>query len=166
MFEPYKEAIAATAAASPSWRAGASLAALLVALLAGCASKPDVQPVAEPPKPPVIANFIEKYQVDLGEGIKVDYQVEQKNSKVNNKACFAFITGKLINLSGKALSKKTVLDIAVYSQGAMLYRDNTSPLADVQSGFNADFEMVTSPVFANGCPRFDKINVQLRKVNL
>jgi hypothetical protein len=164
MFEPYKEAIAAIA---PGWRAGVFPGVLLATLLTGCAgSKPDVPAVVDTPKPPVIANLIEKFQVDLGEGIKVDYQVEQKISKVNNKACFAFITGKLINLSGKALSRKTVLDVAVYSQGAMLYRDNTSPLADVQSGFNADFEMVTSPVFTNGCPHFDKINVQLRKVYL
>lgn len=104
--------------------------------------------------------------MELAEGITLDYQVEKKLSKVNSKSCFAFITGKLNNLSDKTLSKKTVLDISVVSQGKQLYRDNTSPLADIPKGFSAAFEMVVSPVFAEGCPAFDKINIALRKVVL
>lgn len=140
---------------------------VLVALLPGCASQPDA------PRPPTIAAAsapvaasIEKFQLGLDEGITLDYQVEKKLSKLNHKSCFAFITGKVSNLSDKTLSKKSVLDIAVVSQGKQLYRDNTSPLTDIPSGSQAVFEMVVSPVFADGCPKFDKINIALRKVVL
>lgn len=139
----------------------------LATLLPGCASKPDA------PRPPVIAQppipaspSIEKFRVGLGEGITLDYQVEKKLSKVNNKSCYAFITGKVSNLSDKTLGKQSVLDIAVISRGKQLYRDNTSPLADIPTGANAAFEMVVSPLFAEGCPTFDNINITLRKVGL
>lgn len=137
---------------------GASL--ILAALLAGCASKPDA------PRPPEVVPQVEKFQLKLDEGITLDYQVEKKVSKVNSKSCFAFISGKVHNLSGKTLSKKSVLDVAVMAQGKQLYRDNTSPLADVASGANAPFEMIVSPVFAEGCPKFDKVTISLRKVVL
>jgi hypothetical protein len=113
-----------------------------------------------------VAASIEKFQLGLDEGITLDYQVEKKLSKLNHKSCFAFITGKVSNLSDKTLSKKSVLDIAVVSRGKQLYRDNTSPLADIPTGSHAVFEMVVSPVFADGCPKFDKINIALRKVVL
>jgi hypothetical protein len=137
--------------------------------LVGCASTP------EAPKPPAIGQtappapqqlLVEKFQVELDLGITLDYQVEKKLSKVNSKSCFAFITGKLNNLSQQTLSKKSVLDVAVLAQGKQLYRDNTSPVADIPTGSHAAFEMVVSPVFAEGCPRFDKINIALRKVVL
>jgi hypothetical protein len=134
--------------------------AVVAALLAGCASPPP-----EAPKPPVFVPTIEKFNVSLGDGIAVDYQVEKKLSQVNKRSCFAYISGKVINTSGKTLSKQSVLDIAVFSQGKQLYRDNTSPLADVLTGFNAPFEMVMSPVFADGCPRFDKIAIALRRAS-
>jgi hypothetical protein len=139
----------------------------LAAMLPGCASKRDA------PKPPTLtqslpttAPSLEKFQVGLGDGITLDYQVEKKLSKVNNKSCYAFITGKVSNLSDKTLGKQSVLDIAVMSQGKQLYRDNTSPLADIPTGSNAAFEMVVSPLFAEGCPKFDNINIALRKVVL
>jgi hypothetical protein len=140
--------------------------ALFAAFLAGCASKSP-----EASKPPVIAQptpqpSVEKFQVLLDEGITLDYQVEKKISKVNSKSCFAFITGKLNNVSDKTVSKKSVLDIAVMSQGKQLYRDITNPLADIPSGFNAVFDMVVSPVFTDGCPTFDRINITLQKVDL
>lgn len=131
-------------------------AVVAAAVLAGCASAPP-----DVPQPPVLA--VEKFQTLLATGITLDYQVERKISQVNKRACFVYITGKVSNTSGKTLSKQSVLDMAVFSQGKQLYRDNTSPLADVQSGFNAPFEMVISPVFTDGCPRFDKITVALRK---
>ena len=126
------------------------------ALLAGCASPP-----IDAPLPPVLA--VEKFQAVLADGVTLDYQVERKISQVNKRSCFVYITGKVNNSSGATLSRQSVLDIAVFSQGKQLYRDNTSPLADVRSGFNAPFEMVVSPVFADGCPRFDRINIALRK---
>jgi hypothetical protein len=134
--------------------------AVAAALLAGCASPPP-----EAAKPPVFVPTVEKFQATLGDGITLDYQVEKKLSQVNKRSCFAYITGKLNNTSGTTLSKQSVLDIAVFSQGKQLYRDNSRPMADVLSGFNAPFEMVVSPVFADGCPLFDKITVALRKAS-
>jgi hypothetical protein len=145
--------------------------ALASAVLVGCASKPDATSTRPAPLPLVIAQppapqlpMVERFQVTLDTGISVDYQVEKRLSKVNSRSCYAFITGKLHNLSDKALSKMTVLDIAVQAQGKQLYRDNTSPLADIPAGSNSVFEMVVSPVFADGCPKFDRINIALRKV--
>lgn len=138
------------------------LLAGLVSLLAACAGRPPI----DAPRPPPVASAIEKFKADLGDGLMLDYQIERKISSVNNKSCYAFITGRISNLSGKTLSRRSVLDVPVFSQGKLLYRDNTSPLADIPPGSNADFEMVVSPVFADGCPRFDRINPVLRKAFL
>jgi len=146
----------------PTWIALIAAAALL----AGCAGKPQApvqSPLSDPPRPPALVNAIERFQADLGDGFALDFQVERKISKVNNKSCFAFITGRIQNVSGKALSKSSVLDVPVYANGVLLYRDNSRPLADIPAGQGADFEMVVSPVFANGCPAFDKIVPVLRK---
>lgn len=155
MFEPHKET-------------GALLAGLLTAaLLAGCAGPaPQPRPVAEPPKAAVAADSLEQFQVDLGDGFRLHYQVEKKISKVNGKSCFAFISGAIHNASGKVLSKRSVLDVTVMAQDATLYRDISNPVSDIRSGAKADFEMVVSPVFADGCPRFDAIKTTLRKVYL
>lgn len=134
---------------------------LLAAALAACASKPEA-----PRAPEMASPSVERFRLALEDGISLDYQVEKKLSKVNSKSCFAFISGKLHNLSGKTLSKKSVLDVAVLGQGKQLYRDNTNPLEDIASGANAPFEMIVSPVFADGCPKFDKINIAFRKVVL
>ena len=149
-------AVAKTALPVATLRALLCSGAAALALLAGCAS-----PQLEAPQPPPLA--LEKFQTLLADGITLDYQVERKISQVNKRSCFVYITGKVNNSSGATLSRQSVLDIAVFSQGKQLYRDNTSPLADVRSGFNAPFEMVVSPVFADGCPRFDRINIALRK---
>jgi len=149
---------------------GARVAGLwIVALVAGCAGPaPQPLPAAEPAKVPatVAVDSIEQFQVDLGDGFRLHYQVEKKISKVNGKSCFAFISGAIHNASGKLLSKRSVLDVTVMSQDATLYRDISNPLSDIRSGSQADFEMVVSPVFANGCPRFDTIKTTLRKVYL
>lgn len=133
------------------------LSTIVLALLAACASTPP--PPAEAPP-----SQVEKFQADLGTGLVLDYQIEKKVSKVNSKSCYTFMTGRIRNVSGQTLSKKSVLDVPVYANGALLFRDNTSPMADIPSGQHADFEMVVSPVFANGCPRFDPIKPVLRKV--
>lgn len=140
-----------------------SLAATVLALLAACAGAPPAPPKpADAPPPPAIARF----QAVLGEGLVLDYQIEQKLSKVNSTSCYTFMTGRIRNVSGKTLSKRSVLDVPVYAQGSLLFRDNTYPMADIPSGQHADFEMVVSPVFASGCPRFDPIKPVLRTVFL
>ena len=155
MFEPVKETGALPACI------------LLAALLAGCAGPaPQPKPVGEPAKASVPADSIEQFQADLGDGFRLHYQVEKKISKVNGKSCFAFISGTIHNGSGKLLSKRSVLDVIVMAQDATLYRDISNPLSDIRSGTQADFEMVVSPVFADGCPRFDTIKTTLRKVYL
>jgi hypothetical protein len=157
MFEPFKET-------------GARVAGLWMAvLLTGCAGPaPQSLPAPEAAKPQAstTADSIERFQVDLGDGFRLHYQVEKKLSKVNGKSCFAFISGAIHNASGKVLSRRSVLDVTVMAQGATLYRDISNPLSDIRSGAQADFEMVVSPVFADGCPRFDTIKTTLRKVYL
>jgi len=131
-------------------------------LVSGCASKPDA-----PRRPTVAAQpMIERFEIPLEEGFTLNYQVERKISKVNGTSCFAFITGTLHNRSHKAISKKSVRDVTVFSQGKQLYRDLTSPLADVSPGASSAFEMVTSPVHADGCPPYERITIALRKVAL
>ena len=167
MFEPYKrprQAVPYHAGMGQDRYAAVVACALLAALLAGCVNKAPA-PTAEP-APPTVVHTVERFHTELGDGFSLDYQVEKKASKVNSKSCFAFITGKLNNQSNKTLSRKSVLDVAVFGQGAQLYRDLSSPLADIAPGGKADIEMVVSPVFANGCPAFDKVSTVLRSVFL
>lgn len=163
MFEPNKKACSAALRNRGLGQDGYAAMLVASALLAGCANAPVPAPVAEP-APPAVVHTVERFHAELGDGFSLDYQVEKKASKVNSKSCFAFITGKLNNQSGKALSRKSVLDVAVFGQGAQLYRDLSSPLTDIAPGGRADIEMVVSPVFANGCPPFDKVNTVLRSV--
>ena len=167
MFELYKWACRAAPHIAGKGRdrhaSGLIACALLVTLVAGCANAPAPALVAEPATTPVV-HTVERFHADLGDGFSLDYQVEKKASKVNNKSCFAFITGKLNNQSSKTLSRKSVLDVAVFGQGVQLYRDLSNPLSDIAPGSKADIEMVVSPVFANGCPPFDKVNTVLRSV--
>lgn len=146
---------------------------VLTAFLVGCASKPEapVAPVIAPPQaqpapPPPAQTTFEKFQATLDEGLSLEYQVEKRVSKLNNKSCYAFITGKLHNQSDKTVGIKSVLDIAVIAGGKQLYRDISHPLADIPAGANAAIEMAVSPLFKDGCPTFDKINISLRKVVL
>jgi hypothetical protein len=162
MFEPNTKACSAALRNKGLGQDGYAAVLVASALLAGCANAP--APVAEPAAPPAVVHTVERFHAELGDGFSLDYQVEKKASKVNSKSCFAFITGKLNNQSGKTLSRKSVLDVAVFGQGTQLYRDLSSPLTDIAPGGKADIEMVVSPVFANGCPPFDKVNTVLRSV--
>jgi hypothetical protein len=140
------------------------LAVTVLALLAACVGAPPPPPPksVEAPQPQVV----ERFRAPLGDGLLLDYQIERKRSKVNSTSCYTFMTGRIRNVSGKTLSKRSVLDVPVYAKGTLLFRDNTHPMADIPSGQHADFEMVVSPVFANGCPRFDPIMPVLRTVFL
>lgn len=122
--------------------------------IAGCSSTP--APSSALPR-------FEKHRIQLDKDFSVDYQVERKISSANKKTCYAFITGVLNNQSTKTLSQKSVLDWIVISQGKQLFRDLTSPVADIPPGGSAMFEMVTSPVHKDGCPAYEKITVSLRK---
>ncbi len=139
----------------------ASAAGLLV--LAGCASRPP-EPPPRPTMAPPIQLTLEKYQITLAEGIVLDYQVEQKLSAVNKRACFAYITGVIHNRSKESLSRKTSLDVNVFSGGKQVFRDQTYPVADLTPGISAAIEMVISPVHNEGCPKYDRIDIALRKV--
>ena len=138
-------------------------AALLV--LAGCATKTP-EPPPKPTMAPPIQLTLEKYQITLAEGIVLDYQVEQKLSAVNKRACYAYITGVIHNRSSQGLSKKSSLDVNVFSGGKQVFRDQTYPVADVTPGIGAAIEMVISPVHNEGCPKYDRIDIALRKVAL
>jgi hypothetical protein len=127
---------------------------LCLLMLAACGTTPT------PPAKPQI----ERFQQELGEGFSVEYQLERKQSGLNNKACYSFITGTLINRSSTSLSRQSVLDVTVFSQGRQLFRDLTNPVSDIQPGGRAMFQMVTSPVFREGCPAHDRITISLRKV--
>lgn len=135
-------------------------AALMSLILAGCGSVPVAKPTTEPMAQP----GREKFTVQFGAGISLDYQLERKISSMNGKSCYAFITGTLNNQSSQTLSRKSVLDFIVMYQGKQLFRDITNPVTDIPPGGHAMFEMVDSPVHKDGCPAYEKINVSLRKV--
>lgn len=146
------------------------LSVIAVCALAAACTSP-APPVA-PPEPsrsvnaPLPVRSTERHQVTLGEGLVLDYQIEQKLSRVNAKACFAYITGVLYNRSKESISKKSGLDVIVTSQGRQLFRDQTYPVADLPPGMGAAIEMVISPVHNDGCPRYDKVSITLRRVPL
>ncbi len=128
----------------------------LTLLLAACGTTP---PTAKAPAK-------EYFEMDLGDGFTLDYAIERTISRTNAKACYAFITGSLRNDSGRTLSRKSVLDFIVMNRGKMLFRDITNPLADIPPGGTAAFEMVDSPVHKDGCPDYERIDINLRKVFL
>lgn len=133
-------------------------AASLTLLLAACGSVPAPSRPTAPALPPV-----EQHSADLGGNIRLDYQIERKISGLNGRTCYAFITGHLVNGSGQTLGRRTVIDINVFGQGRQLFRDLTSPVADVPPGGRVMFEMVDSPVHKEGCPAYDRIEIGLRK---
>lgn len=139
-----------------------TIATLIALTLAACGGAPASKTVSEPASQPVR----EKFSMKFDGGFSLDYQVERKISSMNGKTCYAFITGTLNNQSGQTLSRKSVLDFIVISQGRQLFRDITNPVADIPPGGRAMFEMVDSPVHKDGCPVYEKINVSLRKVLL
>lgn len=132
-------------------------AALLAALAAGCGTTP----TQERPAP---AARVEQFRVDLGGGLSVAYQIERKTSSLNGKACYAFITGHLVNQSAQTLSRRTILDFNVFGNGRQIFRDLTSPVRDVPPDTQVMFGMVDSPVHKDGCPAYDRIEVNVRKV--
>ncbi|MCX8517494.1 MAG: hypothetical protein ORN29_05430 [Rhodoferax sp.] len=142
-----------------------SLGAAALVLLCACTA-PAPSPASNPTKSIELAHPTERFQADLGGGFTLDYQVERRISQVNGKSCFAFITGRIRNMSGMVLGRQSVLDVAVYAEDALLYRDLSRPMADIQDGAHADIELLVSPLFADGCPRFNKIRAELRKVFL
>jgi hypothetical protein len=140
-----------------------ALALLGTLLLAACGAPPVTKaPVEAPPPPP----SLERFQLQLGDGFALDYQIERTISKLNGRSCFASISGTLRNRSGQTLSKQSVLDFIVMSRGKQLFRDLSNPVSDIAPGGQAGFVMVVSPLHMDGCPPYDRINVSLRKVVL
>lgn len=142
---------------------------LLTVALGGCASKPAAPtlPPAVPAAPAPIAAPVplwEQHRVELGGGIRVDYQIQRRISSANKVSCYAFITGTLINASSQTLSRRTALDFNVFSDGKQLFRDQAPLTSDVAPGGTAEFEMVVSPVHKDGCVRYAPIVVTLRQV--
>lgn len=133
-----------------------------VLFMAGCASKPEPVKTVEPP----MKSTVEKFLVALEPGVLLDYQVEKKLSRVNSKACYAYITGTLTNRSAQGISRKSNIDVNVFSKGQQMFRDQSFPVADVPPGGAAAIEMVISPVHTDGCPEYDRISIALRKVGM
>lgn len=144
---------------------------LLAVTIGGCASQPapptapPMQPAAPEPAPAMaLLPELERHHVELGGGIRVDYQIQRKISTANRVSCYAFITGTLTNASGQTLSRRTVLDFNVFSAGKQLFRDLSSPVTDVPAGTGVPLAMVVSPVHKDGCVPYEPIVVTLRKV--
>lgn len=140
----------------------AFLGSALLLVLAGCASKPEPVKTVEPP----MQTTTDKFMVSLEPGVLLDYQVEKKLSRVNSKACYAYITGTLTNRSAQGISRKSNIDVNVFSQGKQVFRDQSFPVADVPPGGSAAMEMVISPVHTDGCPQYDRISIALKKVSM
>jgi len=113
------------------WGLRLFLATVASVMTYGCSTPPAPKPPPEPPKfsnAPLPLRSAKQHQVTLGDGIVLDYQIEQKLSRVNAKACFAYITGVVYNRSKEGISKKSGLDVIVISQGKQLFRDQTYPV--------------------------------------
>lgn len=142
-----------------------ALALLGTLLLVACGAPPVSKPPVEAPPPPPPPS-VERFQLQLGGGFALDYQIERTISKLNGRSCFASISGTLRNRSEQSLSKQSVLDFIVMSRGKQLFRDLSNPVSDIAPGGQAGFVMVVSPLHMDGCPPYDRINVSLRKVLL
>lgn len=133
---------------------------LLIVMIGACSTRP-----VDVPRPlPAPAPNLEKHQVDLGDGVSVNYQIERKISALNGVSCYAFVSGTLNNDSSQILGRRTIIDFNFFSGGKQSFRDLTSPVADIPQGRRAMFEMVVSPVHKDGCINYDRIDVLLRKV--
>lgn len=106
----------------------------------------------------------QQVHLDFDGGLAVDYQLERKISTVNNKSCYAFITGSLTNGTARTLSERTIIDFTAIEGGKMLFRDITNPVGDIPPGATAGFNIVDAPVHRDGCPNYDQIDVALRPV--
>ena len=150
----------------PSAKTARQLAAVLLlsVAIAGCGSRALV-PSASSALPPAKSTAPQKFHVDLGGAVSVDYQIERKISSVNHKSCYAFITGTVNNDSPQTMERrKTVLDFNVFTGGKQVFRDLTFPVKDIPPGSRVQFEMIDSPVHKDGCIEYEKIDVALRKV--
>lgn len=128
---------------------------IAISLLAGCGGVPPA-PEARPAPPK------EAYQVAFDQGVTLDFEVEYKVSGINQKSCYAFFTGTLRNHSGQAVSRKGVLDFIVTSQGQTLFRNITHPRTDIPPGGEGPFDFFSSPLHRDGCPPYERIDVNLR----
>lgn len=142
----------------PSTALAASLLAFSALILGACGS-----PAPSPVVPSKQALPKQYFQIDLGDGFRLDYAVERKASNVNSKACYAFITGSVSNATQRTLSRHSILDVIVMEKGKMSFRDLTNPVADIPPGGSAMIRMVDSPVHKDGCPDYERIDVSLRK---
>lgn len=133
--------------------------ALAVVLVAGCAGVPPTEKAA-----PGATLSRESARVDLGDGVVLNYEVVRQLSSVRASACYGFVTGTLVNNSPRTLSRRSVVDIIVSSGGRYLFRDLTSPVADIPPQSSAAIGLVSSPVHQGECPLYDGIKVNLRRV--
>lgn len=129
---------------------------LATLFIAACGSAP------KPPASPTPAR--QSFQAVLAPNITLDYQVERKISGINQRTCYAFITGSLQNQTTQTLSRESIIDITVIQAGQALFRDLTNPVSDVPPGGRVMFRMVDSPVHKQGCPDYDRFDISLRKI--
>jgi hypothetical protein len=139
---------------------------LLSVTIVGCSSRGPVPGASSAGElPPAKSMALQKYHVELGGAVSVDYQIERKISSVNQKSCYAFITGTLNNGSPQTLQRReTVLDFNVITSGRQVFRDLTFPIKDVPPGGRVQLEMIDSPVHKDGCVEYEHIDISLRKV--
>jgi hypothetical protein len=130
--------------------------AFAATLLTACATSTKTTPPA---------TGIQRFAVDLGGGVSLNYTVERKTSGVRNDACFSLLTGTLSNASATTLSRSTVVDFKVISGGQMLFRDITQPVTDIPPGTRADLKLIASPTHRGECPPYERIDVALRRVD-
>lgn len=143
----------------------AACVSLITALLAACGSVTPPAPASEPVAPaasPSPQATLEKFFISLGDGFLLDFQLERKMSNLDARSCYFFIRGTVLNQSARTLNKASVLDFVAFRQGKQVYRDIGNPVAHIAPGGKAMFGLITSPVYRNGCPVFDRIDVNLR----
>jgi len=122
-------------------------------LLFGCATP------EPPPAEPDVKPGVSRFERALGEGIRVEYQIDTRFSRIDPNSCYLFVTGAVHNEGARRLQRHATLRFRFYAHDTLLFQDITRPRLDVAPGSRIQFDMMESPVFRSRCPRVDRVEI-------
>ncbi len=131
---------------------------LVAGLLFGCAT-PEPPP-AEPAGKPGVS----RHERVLGDGIRVEYQIDTRFSRIDPNSCYLFVTGAVLNEGSRRLQRHATLRFRFYARDTLLFQDIVRPRLDVAPGSRIQFDLIESQVFRGRCPRVDRVEIDLTPV--